>query len=70
MLPAPIISDQCEVLFLEPKDYIVIKFDGDYAVLKDLNGGEEMLIARALLPEESDEGSRLHWEDLVYTVTG
>jgi hypothetical protein len=55
---------------MEPKDYKVIRIDGDYAVLKELKTGEEMLIARALLPDETDEDSFLHWEDLVYTVTG
>ena len=53
---------------MEPKDYIVIKIDGDYAVLKDIDTGTELTIARALLPEETDEGSRLHWEELEYTV--
>jgi len=55
---------------MEPKDYKVIKIDGDYAVLKELKSNEEMLIARALLPDETDEGSFLHWENLIYTVTG
>lgn len=70
MQSAPMTSDQCEVTLLEPKDYKVIRLDGDYAVLKELKSGEEMLIARALLPDETDEGSLLHWENLVYTVSG
>lgn len=53
---------------MEPKDYKVIRLDGDYAVLKELTSGEEMPVARALLPDETDEGTILHWEDLVYTV--
>ena len=53
---------------MEPKDYIVIKIDGDYAVLKDIDTGTELTIARALLPVETDEGSRLHREELEYTV--
>jgi hypothetical protein len=52
---------------MEPKDYIVIRIDGDYAVLRD-TAGVEITIARALIPEESDEGTRLHWENLEYTV--
>ena len=54
---------------MEPKDYTVIKIDGDYAVLHDTEGNE-LLIARALIPEECDEGTRLHWENFEYTVTG
>ena len=34
---------------MEPKDYIVIKIDGDYAVLRDTEGNE-LPIARALIP--------------------
>ncbi len=53
---------------MQPKDYTVIRIDGDYAVLREDQGGEELLVARALLPEETDEGVRLHWEDLTYSV--
>lgn len=53
---------------MEPKDYIVEKIDGDYAHLKNLADGEVMLIARALIPDECDEGTLLHWENFVYTV--
>ena len=53
---------------MEPKDYIVVRIDGDYAHLKNLETGEEVLIARALIPEESDEGSLLHYENLSYTL--
>ncbi len=55
---------------MEPRDYIVEMIDGDYAHLKDLASGEELLIARALLPEEADEGVKLHYEMLTYTVIG
>lgn len=53
---------------MEPKDYRVTKIDGDYAHLTDLKSGEDMLIARALIPEESDEGTLLHWENFEYEV--
>lgn len=53
---------------MEPKDYIVEKIDGDYAHLKNLEDGEVMPIARALLPEETDEGTLIHWESFEYTV--
>lgn len=53
---------------MEPKDYTVIKIDGDYAVLKDMATGVELPIARALIPEEADEGMKLHWENFEYTI--
>ncbi|MGN1134185.1 MAG: hypothetical protein ACI4RN_07010 [Oscillospiraceae bacterium] len=53
---------------MEPKDYIVTKIDGDYAHLKNLDDGEDMLIARALIPEEADEGTKLHWENFIYYI--
>lgn len=53
---------------MEPKDYKLIKIDGDYAVLENVSTGEQLPIARALIPEESDEGSMLHWENFEYTV--
>lgn len=53
-------------------DYAVERIDGDYAYLKrtDLPEEECKLVARALLPEEIMEGSRLHYEMMQYTVTG
>lgn len=53
-----------------PFEYIVIRIDGDYAVLKrtDIESEDTVLVARALLPEETDEGTRLLWENLEYTV--
>ena len=51
-------------------DYIVERIDGDYAMLKRTNllEEEEKMVARALLPEEIREGSRLHYELLQYTI--
>ena len=51
-------------------DYIVERIDGDYAMLKRTNLPEEeaKVVARALLPEEIREGSRLHYELLQYTI--
>ena len=51
-------------------DYIVKSIDGDYAHLRrtDLPEEELKLVARALLPEEIREGSRLHYELLQYTI--
>ena len=51
-------------------DYIVESIDGDYAHLRKTDFPEEelKLVARALLPEEIREGSRLHYELLQYTI--
>jgi translation elongation factor P/translation initiation factor 5A len=53
---------------MEPKTYKVTKIDGDYAHLMNVETGEDLLVARALLPEETDEGVTLYWENFVYTV--
>lgn len=54
----------------ERKDYIVERLDGDYAYLKWIEKPEEELkcVARALLPEEICEGSRLAYENMEYTL--
>ena len=52
---------------MEPKDYIVTKIDGEYAYLKD-EDGQEIFIAMALLPSNTDVGSRLHYEMFTYTL--
>ena len=53
---------------MEPKDYILVKIDGDYAHLKNLADGEILPIARTLIPEEADEGVKLHRENFEYTI--
>jgi hypothetical protein len=53
---------------MEPKDYIVAKIEGEYAILKDITTGEELFIAMALLPLGTDVGSKLHYEMLEYTI--
>lgn len=52
---------------MEPKDYVVIKVEGEYATLRDTDGNE-LFIALALLPEGTDLGSRLHFECFEYTL--
>lgn len=51
-------------------DYEVVMIDGDYAHLRRLDGEsqEVKLTARALLPPQIREGSRLHYECLEYTI--
>ena len=53
---------------MEPRDYTVIKIEGEYATLKDVNSGDELFIAMALLPPNVDVGTSLHYEMLTYTV--
>ena len=50
--------------------YEVVGIDGDYANLKrtDIDSDEIKLVARALLPPEIREGSRLKYEWLQYTL--
>lgn len=54
----------------ETQEYIVEKIDGDYAYLKNLTVCVDELkcVARALLPEEISEGSRLKYEMMSYEL--
>ncbi len=51
-------------------DYIVVKIDGDYAYLRRADGcGEEAkCVARALLPPEIMENSRVAYEMMEYRM--
>ena len=51
-------------------DYIVERIDGDYAYLQQEELPQEELkcVARALLPPEIQEGSRLKYEMLQYEM--
>lgn len=54
-----------------PYEYVVERIEGEYAYLRRTDipdGGEPMMIAMALLPEGVDVGTRLRWENLVYTI--
>ncbi len=53
---------------MEPKDYILDRIDGEYAYLRDIENGNEIFIALALLPMGADLGSRIHFEMLEYTL--
>ncbi len=50
--------------------YEVISIDGDYANLKrtDIESDELKLVARALLPPEITEGSKLKYEMMQYEL--
>ena len=51
-------------------DYIVESIDGDYAHLRrtDATDEELKLVARALLPFDIVEGSKLHYQMMQYTI--
>lgn len=51
-------------------EYIVVDIDGDYAHLRrtDIESDELKLVARALLPPEINEGTRLLYEWMQYSV--
>lgn len=52
--------------------YEVVSIDGDYANLKrtDIETDDLKLVARALLPSEIMEGSRLRYELMQYRMEG
>ena len=55
---------------MDERFYTVARLDGDYAFLQRTDVPEEELlcVARALLPEEIDEGTKLKWAYLVYEI--
>lgn len=55
---------------MTPKDYTVIKIEGEYAYLCDdaNQSAEPLFIALALLPEGTDIGTRLHYEVFEYSI--
>lgn len=55
---------------MEPRDYIVTRIEGEYAYLRELGKEDatELFIALALLPQGTDEGKKLHYELLEYTL--
>ena len=53
---------------MEPRDYILDRIEGEYAYLRDIENGNEIFIALALLPMGADVGSRIHFEMFEYTL--
>lgn len=51
-------------------EYIVADIDGDYAHLKriDIESDELKLVARALLPPEITEGTKLLYQWMQYSI--
>ena len=49
--------------------YLVDSIDGDYATLKRLDEEAELkLVARALLPQQIEEGTKIKYEMLQYEI--
>lgn len=57
---------------MDERYYTVARLDGDYAFLQrtDVQEDELLCVARALLPEEIDEGTKLKWFMLTYEIVG
>ncbi len=55
---------------MPPHDYVVVSIQGEYATLRDIASGDELFISLFLLPDGTDIGTELHYEDLVYEITG
>ncbi len=56
-----------------PYEYMVEDINGEYAFLRRTDiydSGEPMMIAVALLPDGVDVGTKLHWENMVYSIVG
>ncbi len=53
---------------METKIYEITKIEGEYAYLKDLESGEELFIAMALLPLGADIGSTLKYENFAFEL--
>ncbi len=68
-MPEKVMAAGSEKL-MGPYDYVVEKIEGEYAYLRrvDLPEEEPLFIAMALLPQEVDVGTKLHWENLEYSI--
>lgn len=55
---------------MEPKDYELVRIEGEYAYLRDLSGActEDVFIALSLLPFGADVGTKLHYEMFEYSI--
>ncbi len=56
--------------FADPVDYIVVSFEGDYAMLRKADEPDAQLtqVAIALLPDGATDGSRVRRVMLDYTL--
>ena len=63
-------STEVEGSYMNTFQYRVVSIDGDYANLKrtDIESDEIKLVARALLPPEIAEGTKLLYEYMQYQI--
>lgn len=56
--------------FADPVDYVVVSFEGDYAMLQKIDEPNDELtqVAIALLPDGATDGSRVRRVMLEYTL--
>ncbi len=53
---------------METMYYKVVRIEGEYAILCEKKGGEELFIAMALLPAGTDIGTFLKYELFCYEI--
>ena len=56
---------------MDPKDYTLVKIEGEYAYLREVgvdDPAKDVFIALALLPAGADVGDRLHYEAFAYSI--
>ena len=56
---------------MEPKDYTLVKIEGEYAYLRETGETDpekDIYIALALLPAGADVGDKLHYEMFAYSL--
>lgn len=55
---------------MESIPYVVLEMDGDYAILQrtDIATTDTVKMARALLPDEITDGTKLLMENFCYTI--
>ena len=55
---------------MDSRRYLVVLINGDYVQLTDIETGEPITIAMALLPEEIEEGGIVLYENFCYVYLG
>lgn len=50
--------------------FVVTRIDGDYAILTNIQTNQTISMARALLPDEIEEGNKLKYEMFEYEIIG
>ena len=53
---------------METRFYEVVRIEGEYAYIRDMETGEEVFIAMFLLPAGVDVGTKLKYEMLEYEI--